>query len=244
MRPLCILSIIPFLFFSQTPCLDAVANATGLIGEFIPQCEEDGSYSPMQCWSSTGYCWCVDENGIEIPGSSLGPGEGFPNCESVQMNLCDSISTYPINYNDGANSFEVSVSTNFNTDYWFGYCGLMLTNNLGDTVALENFNNAANMYGLGPGMSEIRYLEIQQENLVFPVEGQIHLVEGFFAGNSYIACSWPFYFDTENNFQLTNSATQKKGIKTLDLLGRQNTINGLQIYLYNDGSVEKRILIK
>lgn len=75
---------ISILTFGQTPCLDAVANATGLLGEFIPQCEEDGSYSPLQCWGSTGYCWCVDSNGVEITGTSLGPGEGVPNCsESV-----------------------------------------------------------------------------------------------------------------------------------------------------------------
>ena len=80
MLKLFILLIIPFGLFGQTPCLDAVVNASGMIGEFIPQCEDDGSYSPMQCWGSTGYCWCVDENGIEIPGTSLGPGEGFPDC--------------------------------------------------------------------------------------------------------------------------------------------------------------------
>tara|TARA_B100000674_G_scaffold1549_1_gene1256 strand:+ start:1010 stop:2221 length:1212 start_codon:yes stop_codon:yes gene_type:complete len=75
---------ISILTFGQTPCLDAVANSTGLLGEFVPQCEEDGSYSPLQCWGSTGYCWCVDSNGVEIPGTSLGPGEGVPNCsESV-----------------------------------------------------------------------------------------------------------------------------------------------------------------
>ena len=80
MKKLLLLIIIPFLSFGQTPCLDAVANATGLIGEFIPQCEDDGSYAPMQCWSSTGYCWCVDENGIEISGTALGPGQGTPDC--------------------------------------------------------------------------------------------------------------------------------------------------------------------
>ena len=80
MLKLFILLIIPFGLFGQTPCLDAVANASGMIGEFIPQCEDDGSYSPMQCWGSTGYCWCVDVNGIEIPGTSLGPSEGFPDC--------------------------------------------------------------------------------------------------------------------------------------------------------------------
>ena len=81
MKKLCFLLIIPFLSLGQTPCLDAVANATGLVGEFIPQCEDDGSFSPMQCWGSTGYCWCVDENGEEIAGTSLGPGEGIPSCD-------------------------------------------------------------------------------------------------------------------------------------------------------------------
>ena len=87
MKKLLIFLIIPLFFFSQTPCLDAVANATGSIGEYIPQCEEDGSYSPLQCWGSTGYCWCVDEDGNEIPGTSLGPGEGMPNCNEQQDSL-------------------------------------------------------------------------------------------------------------------------------------------------------------
>ena len=36
---------------------------TALIGEFVPKYEEDGSLSPMQCWGSTGTCWCeYDKN--------------------------------------------------------------------------------------------------------------------------------------------------------------------------------------
>ena len=77
-----IILIIPFICFGQlTPCEEAVANATGSIGEFIPQCEEDGSYSAIQCWFSTGYCLCVDEDGIEIPGTSLAAWEGTPYCD-------------------------------------------------------------------------------------------------------------------------------------------------------------------
>ena len=72
---------IPLLSFSQlTPCEQAVEDATGLIGEFVPQCEDDGSYAPMQCWASTGYCWCVDEDGVEISGTSIPSWEGIPNC--------------------------------------------------------------------------------------------------------------------------------------------------------------------
>ena len=87
MKKFLLLLILPFSGFGQTPCLDAVANATGAIGEYIPQCEEDGSYSSIQCWWSTGYCWCVDENGAEIPGTSLGPSEGIPNCNQQEDSL-------------------------------------------------------------------------------------------------------------------------------------------------------------
>ena len=196
--------------FSQTPCLDAVANTSGLIGEFIPQCEEDGSYSPLQCWASTGYCWCVDENGNEIAGTSLGPGQGIPSCESNQLNLCDSIYVYPVNYDEINNTFQISIDVNFSNEFWFGYCGLMITNSLGDTIALENFDTASNVYGLGPGMSELRYLTIDEASLMLPINGQIHLVEGFFAGNSNIACSWPFYFNYKNNSQLIEDEAEHK----------------------------------
>jgi len=55
-------------------------NCTGL-GCYIPQCTLDCNWEPMQCWSSIGYCWCVDENGIEIDGTSTPSWQGFPECE-------------------------------------------------------------------------------------------------------------------------------------------------------------------
>ncbi|XP_073505903.1 HLA class II histocompatibility antigen gamma chain isoform X2 [Phyllobates terribilis] len=36
-------------------------------GAFVPQCDDNGEFSRMQCWRSTGYCWCVYKNGTEIP---------------------------------------------------------------------------------------------------------------------------------------------------------------------------------
>ena len=30
-----------------------------LIGAYVPQCEEGGGFSPVQCHASTGYCWCA-----------------------------------------------------------------------------------------------------------------------------------------------------------------------------------------
>ena len=38
-------------------------------GAFVPDCKADGSWKDMQCWGSTGFCWCVNEYGEKIPGS-------------------------------------------------------------------------------------------------------------------------------------------------------------------------------
>ena len=95
----------------------------------------------------------------------------LPIFSMTQINLCDSIYVDLIDFND--NHFEVGIDMEFTTQYWFGYCGLMIVNNQGDTIALENINNAANVYGLGANMSELRYLEVQQESLDFPIESII-----------------------------------------------------------------------
>ncbi|XP_026165537.1 nidogen-1 [Mastacembelus armatus] len=44
------------------------------VGQYIPTCDENGAYEPIQCHGSTGHCWCVDKNGQEIPGTRSGPG--------------------------------------------------------------------------------------------------------------------------------------------------------------------------
>ncbi|XP_072256653.1 HLA class II histocompatibility antigen gamma chain isoform X2 [Pyxicephalus adspersus] len=66
----------PNYFFDESPsgasliseCL-VKASSPALPGTFVPQCDEKGDYKPMQCWHSTGYCWCVYRNGTEIPGT-------------------------------------------------------------------------------------------------------------------------------------------------------------------------------
>ncbi|XP_046859506.1 neurogenic locus Notch protein-like isoform X3 [Xenia sp. Carnegie-2017] len=69
---------------------DAKSNGTLLIGSFVPQCEEDGSYSDVQCHPSTGYCWCVDGEGEKIVGTETRAEE--MNCsEGTQSNPCDSV---------------------------------------------------------------------------------------------------------------------------------------------------------
>lgn len=39
------------------------------LGRFVPQCKSDGSFKEKQCHSSTGQCWCVDQNGHEWSGT-------------------------------------------------------------------------------------------------------------------------------------------------------------------------------
>ena len=65
-------------------CCDALEFAQencGGLGCFIPQCTNDCEWEPMQCWSSTGYCWCVNEVGDEIDGTSQPAWQGYPDCE-------------------------------------------------------------------------------------------------------------------------------------------------------------------
>ncbi|GIY17534.1 SPARC-related modular calcium-binding protein 1 [Caerostris extrusa] len=55
-------------------------------GVFVPQCREDGSYAEVQCHRSTGYCWCVDEDGKPVRGSSI--QNERPKCDQKGTLLC------------------------------------------------------------------------------------------------------------------------------------------------------------
>ncbi|XP_004835593.1 nidogen-2 [Heterocephalus glaber] len=46
----------------------------------IPQCDEQGNFQPLQCHSSTGFCWCVDSSGNEVPGTHTPSGSTPPHC--------------------------------------------------------------------------------------------------------------------------------------------------------------------
>eukprot|EP00058_Branchiostoma_floridae_P007139 XP_002592627.1 hypothetical protein BRAFLDRAFT_246248 [Branchiostoma floridae] len=71
----------------ETKCRQArlEAQASAMIGRYVPQCTEDGRYRPLQCHSSTGYCWCVDELGETIEGTKAGPGM-VPSCDEFLGN--------------------------------------------------------------------------------------------------------------------------------------------------------------
>ena len=73
-----------FSFSYNQDCCEAeeiaMNDCEGMTGCYIPQCLQDCSWEPMQCWASTGYCWCVDDNGVEIEGTSTHSWQGFPDC--------------------------------------------------------------------------------------------------------------------------------------------------------------------
>lgn len=61
----------------RTKCQNESAGPSK-IGSYTPQCDEQGRYKPMQCWHATGYCWCVDESGAAIQGTTM---RGRPDCQ-------------------------------------------------------------------------------------------------------------------------------------------------------------------
>ncbi|XDV42941.1 hypothetical protein PO909_011511 [Leuciscus waleckii] len=36
---------------------------------YLPQCDSSGEFNPIQCYGDSRYCWCVDRNGREVPGT-------------------------------------------------------------------------------------------------------------------------------------------------------------------------------
>lgn len=49
-----------------------------LPGQMIPRCKNDGSFESVQCRNLD--CFCVDENGNQIEGTSLPARIGKPKC--------------------------------------------------------------------------------------------------------------------------------------------------------------------
>eukprot|EP00670_Eutreptiella_braarudii_P015331 CAMPEP_0174337388 /NCGR_PEP_ID=MMETSP0810-20121108/22263_1 /TAXON_ID=73025 ORGANISM="Eutreptiella gymnastica-like, Strain CCMP1594" /NCGR_SAMPLE_ID=MMETSP0810 /ASSEMBLY_ACC=CAM_ASM_000659 /LENGTH=405 /DNA_ID=CAMNT_0015456777 /DNA_START=26 /DNA_END=1240 /DNA_ORIENTATION=- len=37
-----------------------------IVGAYHPECTKDGQFAPLQCWGSTGYCWCSTPDGVPI----------------------------------------------------------------------------------------------------------------------------------------------------------------------------------
>lgn len=68
-------------FEEQKPCemVKRKHSKRGLVGAYVPSCDSKGYYTPVQCHSSSGLCWCVDKNGIEYSNTRQ---RGQPKCGS------------------------------------------------------------------------------------------------------------------------------------------------------------------
>ncbi|NWV63317.1 NID2 protein, partial [Malurus elegans] len=51
--------------------------------QYVPQCDSGGDFTPLQCHGDSGYCWCVEQSGREIPGTRSEPGTTPPCLPSV-----------------------------------------------------------------------------------------------------------------------------------------------------------------
>ena len=124
-----------------------------------------------------------------------------------------------------------------------GYPGFILLNSVGDTIANENFNTALNVYTLMANTTETRFLEVVQ-NFSLPFSGTLHLMDSWFAGNPVTACIYPFNINISTT-AINEIAKSRNVIKITNLLGRETSqTNQTLFYIYDDGTVEKRIVIE
>ena len=189
------------------------------------------------------YNWMA--NSPNPPQVQIDPQHYFSNnCPISTFSLCDSVViTYSYMQTTTIPNliyFDVQVS-GFGPN--IGYPGFVLLDQLGDTIAYENFNTAGNVYTLMPNAIETRFLDIIQ-NFSLPFNGFIHLVNGWFAGNPNTSCIYPFYITgtTLTEEELIN----KELLKVIDILGREENQkrNTPLFYIYDDGAVEKKIILE
>lgn len=81
----------------EPPCLAKMKSVPTIVqrgqpialpGHFLPRCDVDGFYMPMQCHSNEGteFCWCVDRNGGKLEGSYK---KGKVQCDDNTVNPRD-----------------------------------------------------------------------------------------------------------------------------------------------------------
>ena len=65
----------------------AMNESSGLLGAYIPQCEEDGTFSHVQCHE--GMCWCVECKTGKAKSEPVGPGV-LPECTTAATTMVPS----------------------------------------------------------------------------------------------------------------------------------------------------------
>ncbi|MAW30663.1 MAG: hypothetical protein CMD15_01975 [Flavobacteriales bacterium] len=166
------------------------------------------------------------------------------NCPLSTFSLCDSV-VITYSYMDtmiipNLIYFDVEVS-GFGPN--LGYPGFVLLDQIGDTIAYENFNTAGNVYALLPNAIETRLLDVVH-NFSLPFNGFVHLVDGWFAGNTNTVCIYPFYITGATSIE--EQSINKELLKVIDILGKESKDLKDQpiFYIYDDGTIERKIIIE
>lgn len=59
----------------------SVSNSVTISGSFVPKCTANGDFEQIQCDDTTKICWCVNEDGFELPSTRTQSGfSTLPNC--------------------------------------------------------------------------------------------------------------------------------------------------------------------
>ena len=189
---------------------------------------------------------CAEEMGLACDGEWVEvEGQCCSECVPYDNSYCDSINLNPILPLSGLwddSVLVVNIQTTYLSNYSIPYAGLMLIDAMGDTIALESMSTAGNVYGIFSNMSETRELFIVNE-LVFPFTGELCVVEGLFAGDPNIVCSYPVMWNNMELYQI-QIEEQPKLLRMIDILGREQNIHQsgqLLFYIYDNGFVEKLI---
>jgi len=160
-----------------------------------------------------------------------------PSCDSVITTF-----TY-IDSSINPNQINLNIQTLGLSSTGFGYGGFILLNLVGDTIAFENINTAGNVFGLLQYNLENRQLELVQ-NISFPFNGSLHLVNGWFSGNPTTSCVYNLNI-SEISTAIIDKKLEKNIIKIIGYLGQQTAFkkNTPLFYIFDDGTVEKKITI-
>jgi len=164
-------------------------------------------------------------------------GQITPYCDSIEINLL-SIDTF-----SNPRTIDFEVTSNYFTNYTFPYCGLVLLDNNGDTLAFQPLLSG-NVYGITQGLIETRTLEATS-NFSYFFSGVLQIVNDWHSGGpTYLACSFPINFTPTG---VSNTSQKAKRIcKRLNLLGKETkgTNNEPLFYIYDDGTVERKIIME
>ncbi len=215
-----------------------VLGDQGGTGEFIGSaCLGLGFGSSLNCYSQNGVPYWHKSGDLNY-------------CEPILLDptlICDSVFVDFIEFDDILNPSElkIEVKTTFQSNDFFSYAGFVLLDEAGDTLSKETLTGAPNAYGFRANYQEFRFLEIQNQ-VPIPFTGTINLVEGWFSGNHDLRCEVPFQINDLIDAIDQYEPNPKQLIKITDLMGNhvQFDSNKILFYHFDDGSVEKTIILK